>query len=144
MNIIFLDIDGVLNTGRRHLVIPNKPNETFDPVSVGLVNRLAKHTNSEIVTNTVWNINPKLTKLLKANGLKPPVGRTQYPDLPNRLDAIHAYLHEHPADNWVALDDTFIEHKNAVWINPYDGIKWEDYKMASLILGNYDNASVLL
>ena len=54
MNVIFLDFDGVLNSVRSCLAF--KTFNTFDPVSVRLVNRLCDLADARIVVSSSWRI----------------------------------------------------------------------------------------
>lgn len=61
MNIIFLDIDGVLNSidsalafrNDEHLFLLNRK-ESLDPVSVGLLQHLCEETDAKIVISSTW------------------------------------------------------------------------------------------
>lgn len=57
MKVIFLDIDGVLNSIDTMLAFPDKPHprsEELDQVSVNLIKRLCTETNAKIVISSTW------------------------------------------------------------------------------------------
>ena len=63
MNIIFLDIDGVLiNQESLH------KNNSADPVCVTNINELARRTNSKIVISSTWRGRPDLLNVLSKWG----------------------------------------------------------------------------
>jgi hypothetical protein len=53
--LVFLDIDGVLNSLSSVLALGN-PNEHLDPVCVGLVARMLKETDAKVVISSSWRI----------------------------------------------------------------------------------------
>lgn len=53
MNIVFLDIDGVLNN-LGSVVGLGSPSKYFDPVSVALVEKLCEETGAQIVVSSSW------------------------------------------------------------------------------------------
>lgn len=55
MKVLFLDIDGVLNSLSSVLALGN-PNEHLDPVCVALVARLLKETDAKVVVSSSWRI----------------------------------------------------------------------------------------
>lgn len=119
MNVIFLDIDGVLNNenhaiqliellGREqyfqlHRDLGEMP---FDYRSVKLLQQLVKETGAEIVLSSTWRISPKHIEFFeKYTGLKV-AGKT--PRLPYfiRGQEIAQYLYKHrEIVNYVIIDD---------------------------------------
>jgi hypothetical protein len=77
VKIIFLDIDGVLTTGRhaRFLHFQGKRRErweSFDPYAVKWLNELTESTGACLVVSSVWRLGRSVTELreiLKANGV---------------------------------------------------------------------------
>lgn len=53
--VLFLDIDGVLNSLSSVLALGN-PNDHLDPVCVGLMARLLKETDTQVVVSSTWRI----------------------------------------------------------------------------------------
>lgn len=152
-NIIFLDIDGVMKPARCYLDPRKKAvfHGGLDELSVAAVNRLAERFDASIVFNTTWNLHfetkEQLKNFAKDNGITANIaGKTAYPTIEKRLDAIHNWIGLHPDEeiNWVALDDCSIASKRAVLINPQVGITIDDYIQATEILGNKDSFIVLI
>lgn len=53
MNVVFLDVDGVLNNLGSVLGLGN-PSKHFDPVSVALVDRLCREGDAAVVVSSSW------------------------------------------------------------------------------------------
>lgn len=106
-NIVFLDIDGVLN------VYPYNEYYYLCHQKVRLLNSLAKDTNCRFVISSMWKRCFSLKEIknrLVNNGLVSPsliVGQT--PDLggyhPPREQEIYKWLYETHGINWCVLDD---------------------------------------
>lgn len=62
MRILFLDVDGVLNSLGSVLALGD-PNHHFDPVSVGLITRLLKETETKVVVSSSWRIGRTVANL---------------------------------------------------------------------------------
>lgn len=154
MKVIFLDIDGVMKPARCYLDEKKKKNHDggFCELSVAAVNRLAAHCNAGVVFNTTWNARFKTMEEIKAFGKSMGLtceilGKTKYPSMEKRIDAIHHWISMHPAEEvekWVALDDCEIPSKNAVLINAEMGIGVQNYIDATNILGNRDPFVILM
>jgi hypothetical protein len=84
--IIFLDIDGVLNS---HEFIDSKPDyrtEDLDPKSISCLNTILERTDAVIVISSTWRLaypGKKLVQILEKQGVLPNriIGKT--PHLPN-------------------------------------------------------------
>lgn len=67
MNIIFLDIDGVLNSGeymyRRRLQGTTRANRAIDPDCVNVLNAIVQHTKAHIVVSSSWRIGRTVLQL---------------------------------------------------------------------------------
>ena len=159
--VVFLDVDGVLVSGRCYLRARDaRGRPGFDPVGAAMIRRLCEHcAPCAIVWNTSWNAmveredrrSNELDAMarryrLDAHGASAGPGlhaidHTGYPLTTDRLRAINAWLarHAHPHTRWTALDDAAIDHPNAVRITPDDGIRMAHYRAACTILGVPDN-----
>lgn len=117
MKVIFLDIDGVLNSGeyiqslrykkRRDLRFPDCD---LDPVAIQHLNRICRKTGAKIVISSTWREFDDCIPVLQRNGLKAPIiGRT--PTLPRdekgRGDEIDSWIswNRYRVDNYLILDD---------------------------------------
>ena len=75
--IIFLDVDGVLNSWSYFKKLEDESKEDFitfgvDPNAVLLLNEIVEKTNAKIVVSSTWRLNhyQELLNLLNKNGLK--------------------------------------------------------------------------
>lgn len=117
MNIIFLDIDGVLNSHRKLIEVYNKThkphsgyNYPFDEICLNNLKRLVEVTNSKLVITSTWRKDKKgrdtLIKALKEYQLDQSIiGYTPILHQPRGIE-IQAYLStlEQQA-NFIILDD---------------------------------------
>jgi len=111
MNIIFLDIDGVL-VSSNHLLTNGRNREEFDPQCVLYLNELLQKTEAKIVISSNWRRIYSLHELRylfqKNNVLDRIIGVTPFFNLTTmRGDEIQAYL-THSKDkisNFVIFDD---------------------------------------
>lgn len=145
---IFLDIDGPMKPGRCYLC-PEKSADTFggwDPLAVAAINRICEKTGASVVFNTTWNLY-NIIDIGAAQGIKANIaGKTEYPQIRDRLNCIEMWLrdNEQTQARWVAIDDCKILHKNAILIDPDNGITAQNYRDACSILGNPDAFMVLV
>lgn len=105
MKIIFLDIDGVLNT---HKSIGRFGFDFIDHILVALVARIIEETRAKIVLSSTWRIEEKdrrlATQALKEQGLEihdqtPVMYREQ------RRVEIQAWLDQNQVERFAILDD---------------------------------------
>lgn len=95
MIVIFLDIDGVLITGKRGWKTPG-------PENVAALNRLIEETGAEIVVSSCWRVGrsvPELAMLLGSWGVKGHVLDRTFADEKTRGQEILTWIHTHP-ENW--------------------------------------------
>lgn len=120
-NIIFLDIDGVLNhvntfkdtkNIRINLNINSLKDKLtiklleLDPNKLYLLKEIIKETNSKVVVTSSWRIlkiYPLIEDYLINKGI-PIIDTTDYIDS-NRGDEIRKYLKNHHVDNFIIIDD---------------------------------------
>lgn len=110
--IIFLDIDGVLNSTRTCIATGGYPGEEleakdltrFDWIAIGLLRRLCESSGIQIVLSSSWRIIVDIKKLGDALGL-PIIDKT--PVLASsRGNEIARWLNEHPeVEQWAIIDD---------------------------------------
>lgn len=71
MNVLFLDIDGVLNSADWYRRRPS-PNLQIDPDAVAVLRGVLEQTDARVVISSTWRILhslPRIQKILAANGL---------------------------------------------------------------------------
>ena len=113
-NIIFLDIDGVLNSDKYFDSISNK--ECINPVDrlmldidmskVKLLLEIVGRTNAKIVITSSWRrmkLYPYIKERLVSMGL-PVIGETPFLE-GQRGEEIRAYLADNQVDNFCIIDD---------------------------------------
>lgn len=161
--VIFLDIDGVLNTARWHRqadrnTIRDKYGYSFDPDAVANLGRIIDETGADIVISSSWKFMglSKMQNMWKDKNLPGKViGITPnsvsdefliHADLDNmdllsiRGQEIKEWLMLHGSDvsHYVILDDmNDILHeqmKHFVWIDPEIGITSDNIVQANMIL----------
>lgn len=120
--VIFLDLDGVANSHKRH---PNSPYCGIDPACMARLNRILEATEADIVISSSWRYLvlggamtlAGFTYMLQTHGLSPDariIGTTRAdPDPPplnedgwrERAKQIREYVAEHKVGSWIAIDD---------------------------------------
>jgi hypothetical protein len=151
-NIIFLDVDGVLNYTKwyvdsRNFVNMDGQDRDLDPLCIERINKLCKEGNAEIVLSSDWRVNNYAFVRLEKAGLKPILDKTPIIIFGTmgskyhftRGEEIQMWLKLHPeVTNYVIIDDRtdFIEEQlsHSVFIDSYIGFTDEDYNLALNIL----------
>ena len=133
-NIVFLDIDGVMNS-ERSMAEANKNGETekldmhFHKESVEALRRILKEGEAKIVISSSWrNDMHKVYKAFRMNDLDMDkvIGHTTK-SLVTRGKEIEDYLNRHEYNNFVILDDdTDIHLGSFVHIDRQKGLTQED------------------
>jgi hypothetical protein len=109
--VLFLDIDGVLNSRRTVVAFKGYPHgfdgydrDRFDWVAVALISRLCEETGASIVLSSSWRIIHSVQEC--ANGLDLPIfDRTPSLDGIRGME-INAWLAEHPeVTDYAIVDD---------------------------------------
>jgi hypothetical protein len=103
MKVVFLDIDGVLNT--RHTPNPHKLPYVVDKTLVRRLRRLLARTKAKAVLSSTWRYDPAGLFSARRYGI-PFIGCT--PDLPQRprREEVRAWLKKHPrVTRYAVLDD---------------------------------------
>ncbi len=138
MNLLFLDIDGVLNSD------DSPVNEqflySFSPDCVKVLNRILQKYQLKIVLSSSWRMvfdTEKQNRIFKENGVvQMPYGQT--PDLgySNRAKEIKAYLKNRKVENFLILDDMNLQgfKHHFVRINPSTGLCENDLEKVDLVL----------
>ncbi len=145
MKIIFLDIDGVLNSRRSSFAFKGYPHpgnvdtNKFDMVSVELIRRVCnKIDNTKIVLSSTWRADKNYKDIL---GL-PIIDKT--PKLPGirGLEIKEWFARNthllNKIDKWAIVDDDsdMLDEQLPyfVKINPINGLMWEDFERLIEIL----------
>ena len=114
MKILFLDIDGVLNSAKWLQGKPRKtwPFEHIDPAAVQLLNRIVRETSCKIVISSSWRVLTPFRSLgmvLACRGFEFAshiIGQTPRHGFDNRGMEIQAWLHTRfDVERFVIVDD---------------------------------------
>ena len=151
-NIVFLDVDGVLNYTKWYISDRNPGNlygkeGDLDPLCIKRINKICEECNAEIVLSSDWRVNSySFTRLEKA-GLINIIDKTPIPNINilggkfhiTRGEEIQMWLENHKdVDNYVIIDDRsdFLEEQlsHFVHIDPYIGITDDDCVLIKNIL----------
>lgn len=117
MNVIFLDIDGVLRTHKSDKewygqnIPTNVFNRKFSPNSINILNEIIKLTNARLIISSTWrehySIN-ELRKIFTNNGYKYDIY-----DITTKLgyrgEEIQYWLDTHDVNRYIVVDDNIKE-----------------------------------
>lgn len=107
-SVLFLDIDGVLNSDRyrygHELAVP--ADDMIDPSAVETLNHMTCRWDLKIVVSSSWRVLPDLEGILRAKGVRAEIiGKTPVRPAP-RGEEIGQWLADHPeVAAYVILDD---------------------------------------
>lgn len=154
--VVFLDFDGVLVTHRSQYGMGDVGDlwGCFDPVAIGLLNKLNSKHNLVFVVSSTWRRllpDKKAISILKENGFKGNFHKDWCTPVTfsERLRAyeIEDWLEDHPEyfDNFIVIDDdeTVDKHypENSIVVDSYEGFLYGDYaKFVRKINGNEKQA----
>lgn len=148
MKVLFLDIDGVLNSDTFYLNRPKEikclpyPLSEFDPACVARLNRILAETKARLVVSSSWRHDAFIDRVLDKAGIKPKMWDiTPYGMGKPRGHEIKKFLSEHPnIENYVILDDVANmlpeQQSHFVQTKYYYGLTDEDMEKAINILNN--------
>jgi hypothetical protein len=139
-NLIFIDIDGVLNSEHFYHVTAYHTWDLLDPSCVSLLNKLTEERRAQLVLSSDWRKTygiKKVKEVFKKNKVKGTViGNISLKH--NKEEGIKNYLlslSKHLKDiNYVVLDDKDLKINNLIQTNPKYGFDFKDYKQADKIL----------
>jgi len=111
MDVIFLDVDGVLISG--HWIKTTRKDRTFDPEAVKLLDAIIDEADVDLVISSCWRIGrstAELKQLMQDQGLKNynrVIGRTPSGGNMNghRGREISEWIEANDVDNFVIIDD---------------------------------------
>jgi len=146
MKILFLDIDGVLNSIRSAVSLGGYPwgvkeedIKLFDQVAIQLIKRLCEKTDCQIVLSSVWRLSIGHKKLAEALFL-PIVDSTPCLHMSGaRGQEIKAYLGNHPEVTCYAIvddDSDMLDEQLPYFIKTdrVNGLSYENYEQLLKLL----------
>lgn len=145
MNVLFLDIDGVLNNTamwKNPDVVwrSNQTDITMDLDNMQCLKELVFQTGCKIVLSTSWRtLGNRIRYVFQEADLPPIEDATPVLGMNARAEEIQQYLLEHQdVDRYVILDDCDVfpgdMHNHLVLTNPMVGLTMEDVRQACAIL----------
>lgn len=128
MKILFLDIDGVLNSMRSEEVTgKQKTVENLDPVSLSLVQKVCEETDALICLSSNWRFRHYILDLGKKMDL-PIIYQTPGSDNDDREGEINQFLNNFgKVEKYAILDDLDLKIDNLVRVDPQNGVSYENY-----------------
>ena len=149
MRVLFLDIDGVLNSHRTVVALNGYPHDVspgglaqFDMVAVALLRGLCKAGGVQIVLSSTWRLDREWAKIGPALGL-PIIDRTPSM-LGPRGNEIACWLDDKPVERYAILDDDsdMLPEQMPYFVKTMheDGMTWQPFvKLCELFSVNpYD------
>lgn len=145
MKIIFLDIDGVLNSITSMVTNKNATNPNgLSKEAIGLLRLIVKHTRAKIVISSSWKVfgnKDWFCGLFEAYGWHLPPIIDITPSMSNnriRGDEIDEWLSYNKCDKYICIDDDsdFHIHQKLVNINGVVGLTLKDALYCIELLGN--------
>lgn len=148
MKVLFLDLDGCLNSLRSAIAFGNYPHKLpedrrlFDPIALGLVRRICKETGAVIVISSTWRRSHTKDVLKKALNLDI-IGVTPASNKPDvkRGDEIKEWLdYRGPqVEKYCIIDDDsdMLPEQMPFFVKVYGdaGLSAQNYQEAIKILG---------
>ena len=143
MRVLFLDIDGVLNSTKTCVAFGGYPMElqhieAFDKAAIKLIQRLCDSSGVQIVLSSAWRLTHHFGDVAKALAL-PIIDRT-----PNLLgprgNEIKAWLDKHvEVTHYAIVDDDadMLDYQMPFFVQTshFEGLTWADYCKLCAIFG---------
>jgi hypothetical protein len=138
LRVLFLDIDGVLNSHRTALALGGVPHDLtpagvamLDPVALALVRNLCRAAGLSVVVSSSWRILHHWDAIGRALNL-PTMGATPRSPTGFRGDEVAAWLAEHPeVKAWAVVDDDCDFHpaqaSRFVRVDGEEGLSWVNF-----------------
>ena len=155
MKLIFLDIDGVLNSTAQFVVLGQRGAnaEGIDPIALGLIKFICEKTGAKIVISSTWRFCAttfdagfeKIAGMFEAKGWnRPPIiGQTPRGKTGHRGAEVNMFLEGRTdVERFICIDDSvdFFEDQNLVHIDDATGITIRDALQAITLLGLSDKS----
>ena len=132
-SIVFLDIDGVLNTYKEQGI----RRDYVDPVKVQRIKRIIDSTGAKVVISSNWRTDMSAVYRELAEIADSIIGSTGLTG--NRNHEIEDWLEENPTKNWVVIDDLYLSFPGHLVNTREDvGITDADVNKAISILSKND------
>jgi hypothetical protein len=145
MNILFLDVDGVLNSTRSAYGLGGLPHGThteqlalFDHIAIGLIRLLCKDAKAKIVLSSSWRLLTPFAELGKALDL--PIIDATDREVGPRGEQIQRWLDKHPGVKRYAIVDDDRDMLQAqmpyfVKTNNAEGLLYSDFMVLRRVFG---------
>lgn len=145
LKVLFLDIDGVLNSGRSQMAFDGYPHSfrpadmaRFDPVAIALVRRLCRESGCSVVLSSDWRYDFGAHEAANAFDL-PVMDATPVTVTGTRSMEIAAWLAANPAVKVYAIVDDILDLDDlhgTRWVltDPANGLSLADYSALRRLL----------
>lgn len=154
MKLLFLDLDGVVNSVRFEIrrqedkVLSELPYplSEFDPICVNYVNEILDKTDAKLILSSDWRFTDGIENIFNKVGFTHPIyGKTCYGMSKGRGYEIQKYIDDCSDDviAYCIIDDidycfTKKQKKHFIHTNEYVGLTEDDVKKAINILNNFN------
>lgn len=152
MKIVFLDIDGVLNSWGTMVFFGTSTTDDprFNPLAVKYLQSIVDDTGAKIVIHSSWMITFEYDEVIdmfvklgfNRSTFLPLIGE-EY----NRVARIQTAMSEYSPEQYVIIDDTNLTQafgENAIVVDPMDGLTYRNMILAKQLLGVTDMKVVML
>lgn len=128
MKLIFLDIDGVLNSMRSEVVTGKKKTvENLDPVALSLIQKVCEETDAIICLTSNWRFTHYILDLGKKMDL-PIIYQTPGSHDNDRDKEIELFLNScGKVEKYAVLDDLDLKVDNFVKVDGDNGVSYDNY-----------------
>ena len=158
INLLFLDIDGVLNSARSMTAMGKRSSpqddvrETnFDPIAVGLLRKLCEECDLRIFIHSSWwspgyRVDKKyMTAAFRLHGWKQPrvIGGASREE---RAERISRGLREYKPKDYIILDDADMRphfDSHAIVVNSMEGFSFDNYAEAMRHFGKKEGVFLI-
>lgn len=148
MKVVFLDVDGVLNSRRTSIAFGGIPHNItprdvamLDPVGLGLIRNIVRAADAKVVLSSTWRLTHEWQDVGKAFDL-PIIGATPRGTLNGyeRGHEIKAWLDDHAEVTHYAIiddDSDMLEQQKPYFVHTsgFDGFTWKNAEKLAQVLG---------